>query len=77
MYKTSMMCAAIAFLAPIAASASEIVLTIKDQDVQIVGEFAGFQQNAYVVRTDDGDLHVPAGLVDCAGDDCLVIVASE
>jgi len=77
MYKIAMFSAAVFAIIPSFLSASEITLTIKDQDVQIIGEFVGFQQDAYVVRTADGELFVPAGLVDCEGVDCLVIVASE
>jgi hypothetical protein len=60
---------------PAIVSADEVVLTLKNQDVTIRGEFAGFQQNAYVVTTENGDLHVPAKYVDCEGDDCLIFVS--
>ncbi len=62
---------------PAIASADEVILTLKDQDVTIRGEFAGFQQNAYVVATENGDLYVPAKYVDCQGDDCLIFVAAN
>ena len=58
-------------------AASEVRLTLKNQDFVIVGDFAGFQQDAYVVATQSGNLHVPAKFVDCEGDDCLIIVSAD
>ncbi len=62
---------------PAAVSANEITLTLKDQDVKIVGEFAGFRQDAYIIATETGNLHVPAKYVDCEGDECLIFVSAN
>ncbi len=62
---------------PSAAGADEITLTLKDQDVAISGQFAGFKQNAYVIATETGNIHVPARYVDCEGTDCLIFVTAN
>ncbi|MEM9784968.1 MAG: hypothetical protein AAF801_00600 [Pseudomonadota bacterium] len=59
-----------------AASASEMALTFEKQGVTIAGQYAGFQQNAYVLLTAAGMLYVPANLVTCEGDDCLEILTA-
>lgn len=61
---------------PSNANASPITLTFPDHNVTIVGEFVGFQQNAYVIASDMGKLFVPASLVTCEGQDCFEIIAS-
>ncbi|PUB18912.1 hypothetical protein DFP92_101503 [Yoonia sediminilitoris] len=55
----------------------EIVLTLKDRDVSITGEFAGFQQNAYLIATKCELLNVPAKFVDCEGDSCVITLSSN
>lgn len=61
---------------PSIVSASDIALTFEKHGVTIAGDFAGFTENAYVIVTTVGILHVPANLVTCVGSDCLDIVAS-
>ena len=62
---------------PSAASADEMTLTLKNLDVVISGQFAGFKQNAYVIATETGNIHVPARYVDCKGADCLIFVVAN
>lgn len=52
------------------AATSEVELTFHNQDIAIKGRFAGFTDDAYVIRTDTGVLHVPATLVQCGGPIC-------
>lgn len=59
---------------PSIVSASEIALTFADNGLTIAGEFVGFKENAYVITTTVGELHVPAVLVTCEGADCLNVV---
>ncbi|WP_342076130.1 hypothetical protein [Yoonia sp. SS1-5] len=79
--KASTYTAAAAILAasflPTISSASEISLTLKEQDITISGEFAGFQQDAYVLTTSAGELYVPAQYVTCEGEDCLIILSAN
>ncbi|MDP5085659.1 MAG: hypothetical protein NWQ23_09580 [Yoonia sp.] len=68
----------ILFLSASTVSASEIALTFADHDLTISGDFAGFEDNQYVVITDIGAIHVPAAMVTCAGADCRdVVLASQ
>ncbi len=69
--------AAMAFIAPTGASATEISLTFEDQNVTLVGEFAGFQKEAYIIVTDMGTLFVPAHYVTCEGEACFEMIAVE
>jgi hypothetical protein len=62
---------------PTTVSADEIALTFEDLEVTISGEFAGFQQNAYVIITENGPLHVPAAYVSCEGLSCFEFASSE
>lgn len=65
---------ALATVVPSLVSANDITLTSEEHGVTIAGEYAGFRENAYVVITEAGTLHVPAILVTCEGLDCLDIV---
>lgn len=58
------------------AGADEIALTFKTHGVTIAGEYAGFRDNAYMVITTAGVIHVPANLVTCKGEDCLDILST-
>lgn len=55
-----------------AAKAGEITLTSPDKTVIIRGEFAGFQQDTYIVRYNGYNLRVPAAHMICDGDDCFI-----
>jgi hypothetical protein len=50
---------------------NEITLTFETQDFKVTGEFVGFQQNAYIVITEMGELYIPASFVTCEGFSCL------
>ncbi|KJZ19884.1 hypothetical protein [Loktanella sp. S4079] len=66
------LCVLAAFAFPTFSSAGEIALTFESHGVTISGEFAGFQDDAYILITTAGPLHVPANLATCEGEDCLV-----
>ena len=76
---TQALFAAISMLAlnATAATAGEIALTFEQHGVTISGEFAGFQDDAYVLITTAGRLHVPANLATCEGDDCVVFFTAD
>lgn len=59
-----------------AAAANEIALTFHDGTVTIRGEFMGFNNNAYLVKTKAGEINIPASYVTCEGVDCITILAS-
>lgn len=65
---------AMATITPSFVSADPIALTFEDHGVTIAGEYVGFRENAYVITTTAGTLHVPAILVSCQGADCLDII---
>ena len=56
---------------PSGVSAGEIALTLKAQDITLIGDFGGFQGESYVLITSNGTIFVPATLVTCEGEDCL------
>lgn len=64
----------LAAISPSFVSADQIALTFEQHGLTIAGEYVDFQDNAYVITTTAGTIHVPAGLVSCEGVDCLVIV---
>ena len=67
---------AVAFIAPTDVSAAEIALTFENLGVTLAGEFAGFQQDAYIIIANGAPLHVPAVLVTCEGDFCFDIAGA-
>jgi hypothetical protein len=73
----SLMVAAAAVAAPVMGNAKEITLIFENQDITMVGEFAGFTQGAYIIISNDQTLHVPAVLVRCEGDDCFEIASAQ
>lgn len=74
---SKVLCATFALALPSMSSAGEIALTFETNGVTISGEFAGFQDDAYILITTAGPLHVPANLATCEGDDCLVVFTAE
>ena len=56
------------------ANAGEIALTLVSNDITISGEFLGFKDEAYIIRTSKGELHVPAIYVSCEGVDCVTVL---
>ena len=54
-----------------AAFADEIALTFANHDLVIVGEFTAYQDDAYLIMTENGEIHVPAILVTCEGEKCV------
>ncbi|MFG5380638.1 hypothetical protein [Yoonia sp. R2-816] len=56
------------------ANAGEIALTLTSSDITISGDFVGFKDAAYIIRTSSGELHIPAIHVSCEGADCLNIL---
>ncbi|SFS13600.1 hypothetical protein [Yoonia litorea] len=56
---------------PTSVSAGEIALTLKAQELTLVGEFAGYVDNVYVLITSTGTIYVPADLAICAGEGCI------
>ena len=59
---------------PTSVSAGEIALTLKTQEITLIGEFGGFKGDAYILVTQTGTIYVPAMLVTCEGDDCFEFV---
>ena len=73
--RTSAMCAlAIAGVVAMPASvfADEVTLKSSDGTVNIVGEFQGFEENAYIIKTGLGELRISAERVRCEGEACPV-----
>ncbi|MEP3636425.1 MAG: phosphate ABC transporter substrate-binding/OmpA family protein [Paracoccaceae bacterium] len=73
--QTSAMCAlAIAGVVAMPASvyADEVTLKSSDGTVNIVGEFQGFEENAYIIKTGLGELRISAERVRCEGEACPV-----
>lgn len=66
-----------AALFPAAATADEMALTFENQGVTISGEFAGFSDNAYILVTTVGTLHVPVNLATCEGKDCVTLTTAS
>ncbi|WP_341365634.1 hypothetical protein [Yoonia sp. BS5-3] len=56
---------------PSIVSANDIALTIHQNGTTIVGEFAGFVDNFYIVTTQNGTAYVPAAVVSCEGTGCV------
>ncbi|WP_299722465.1 phosphate ABC transporter substrate-binding/OmpA family protein [uncultured Tateyamaria sp.] len=61
-----------ALLAPTFAFAEDVTLKSADGTVNIVGEFMGFEENAYLIKTGLGDLRISAERVRCEGEACPV-----
>ncbi|MEO9819576.1 MAG: phosphate ABC transporter substrate-binding/OmpA family protein [Paracoccaceae bacterium] len=73
--QTSAMCAlAIAGVVAMPASvfADQVTLKSSDGTVNIVGDFQGFEENAYIIKTGLGELRISAERVRCEGDACPV-----
>ncbi len=68
---------ALALTAPTNVSANEIALTFEAHGFTILGEFAGFQKNAYIVKTSNGEVNVPVEMVTCEGADCIVLLQAS
>lgn len=64
---------ACALISPSGVSADEIALTFEDHGFTISGVFAGFAQDAYVIETENGLVHVPVDMVTCEGEACFMI----
>lgn len=62
---------------PTFASAHDIALTFHDGSVTIRGLFVSYSADAYAVRTEEGEIFVPAKYVTCEGHDCITVLASE
>ena len=54
------------------AIADEVTLKSSDGTVNIVGDFIGFEENSYLIRTGLGELRISAERVRCEGDACPV-----
>lgn len=73
--QTSAICAlAIAGVVAMPASvfAEQVTLKSADGTVNIVGDFKGFEENAYIIKTGLGELRISAERVRCEGDACPV-----
>ena len=57
---------------PNLAIADEVTLKSSDGTVNIVGDFIGFEENSYLIRTGLGELRISAERVRCEGDACPV-----
>ncbi len=63
---------AAAIAEPAVITANEITLVFTNHDLTIVGEYVGFQDEAYIIIKDETEMHIPAILVNCEGDACEV-----
>ncbi len=63
--------AALCLCLPNMSLADQMVLTMDDKSFAFRGEFVKFDQDAYLIRTQAGEIYVPASLVSCEGVDCL------
>ena len=62
---------------PTGVSAGEIALTLKAQDITVVGDFVALEDQTYVIATEAGTIYVPAALATCVGDDCVIVTAAQ
>ncbi len=69
--------AAVSVPVPTGVNTSRIALTFEKQGVTLVGDFAGLRQNAYIIITEMGELHVPASYVTCKGASCFEVATIE
>ena len=58
-------------LAPAIASADQITLTSADNTVRFTGEFAGFDQDKYLIYVKGHMIALPIMMMNCEGSDCL------
>ena len=58
--------------APTAGFAEQVTLKSSDGTVNIVGDFQGFEENAYIIKTGLGELRISAERVRCEGAACPV-----
>ncbi len=61
-----------ALTAPTMSFAEDVTLKSSDGTVNIVGEFKGFEENAYIIKTGLGELRISAERVRCEGAACPV-----
>lgn len=62
---------------PSAAVSEQISLKSTDGTIDFTGEFLGFDEGIYIVRTALGDLRVRADRVDCDGSACATLKAAD
>lgn len=62
-------------VAPTLVGATEITLKFDNQDLTIVGEYTGFQNDTYIIVNELGEMRIPAGMVTCQGDACMPVAA--
>lgn len=68
---------AAATLAPVAVSAENVTLLSQDGTIDISGEFLGFDENIFLIRTALGELRLSAERVRCEGAACPVLETVE
>ena len=59
-----------AFAISTSAATPEVALSFHDLDLAISGQLTGYTDQAYIIQTSSGLLHVPSVLVTCSGRDC-------
>ena len=64
----------LSLLYPTTVAAEVVVLTLRDNSIAFSGSFIGFDQDAYIIATENGELYVPAQHVNCSGSACIEIV---
>ena len=69
----SIIVAAAAATLPSSVSANDIALTLKDHALTVVGDYVGFENNAYIINTVHGEMTIPAGMATCVGDACIAV----
>jgi len=68
---------ATAVAVPTNVMAEDVTLKSADVTVNLTGEFIGFEDNSYTVRTPLGDLRIAASRVTCEGEACPVFEVAE
>lgn len=55
------------------ASADEVALAFVDHDLSIHGTLISFENNTYIIETENGQMIVPAEMVECQGEACAPV----
>lgn len=76
----SIVLSTVALMTPSIVSADDMSLTFLASGFTITGDFSDYQNDGYVLITENGTVHIPAAMVSCEGDDCVAptqLVAAE
>ncbi|MEJ6401550.1 hypothetical protein [Yoonia sp. 2307UL14-13] len=54
-----------------------MALTLNGNGITILGDYVGYENNAYIISTSAGRVHIPSKYVTCEGDDCVVTLSAN